>query len=235
MDIEQMHIYFREYAQEMGMQTVRAILKEDIDVCLNTSINDKVRQIIAENTVVDANNKVARFNTDISELNGLRTLFRRGNIQSISPTGDGKEVNPYKVSITNPDVMLYTAFDIAYDNDDFIYSCRIVGSDYLGRALRDFCLRPSKESPIINLVGGENDNEIDCTIYTGYIKHPKPTKLVYDYIKYPAKVFYDEDNDGDNNVDCDLPEYQHIDIVRNAVNIWLVSVGATSGSQRQNN
>ena len=114
MDIEQMHIYFREYAQEMGMQTVRAILKEDIDVCLNTSITDKVRQIIAENTVVDSNNKVARFNADVSELNGLRTLFRRGNIQSISPTGNGKEVNPYKVSITNPDVMLYTAFDIAY-------------------------------------------------------------------------------------------------------------------------
>lgn len=234
MDIEQMHVYFREYAQEMGMQTVRAILKEDIDVCLNTAILDKVRRIIAENTATNPNDKVARFNTDISELNGLRTLFRREEVQSLSFTGDGKEVNPYKVSITNSNVMLYTAFDVSYD-DNLIYSCRIVGSDYLGRALRDFCLRPSKESPIINVISGTNDNNITCTIYTGYIKHPQPTKLFYDYIKYPAEVFYDEEGEGANNVNCDLPDYQHKDIVRDAVNIWLISVGATSGSQRQNN
>ena len=231
-----MHIYFREYAQEMGMQTVRAILKEDIDVCLNTSIQDKVRQVIAENTAYNPNDKVARFNTDVSELNGLRTLFRREEVSNFSPTGDGLETNPYKFTIENEDVMLYTAFDIAYDTKR-IYNCRIVGSDYLGRTLRDYCLRPSKESPIINVVSGEDDNEISCTIYNGINKHPQITKLFYDYIKYPATVFYDDvehDNpEDDASVDCDLPAYQHLDIVRNAVNIWLNSVGATNGSQRQ--
>ena len=34
---------FRELAQQMGMQTVRAILMEDIDICLNAAIIEKAR------------------------------------------------------------------------------------------------------------------------------------------------------------------------------------------------
>ncbi len=41
MNIGEMHVTFRELAQQMGMQTVRAILMEDIDICLNAAIIEK--------------------------------------------------------------------------------------------------------------------------------------------------------------------------------------------------
>ena len=46
MNIADMHIMFRQLAQQMGMQNVRAILPEQIDLLLNTAIIDVVNEII---------------------------------------------------------------------------------------------------------------------------------------------------------------------------------------------
>ena len=46
MNIGEMHVMFRELAQQMGMQTTRAILPEDIDICLNIAIKDTVKELI---------------------------------------------------------------------------------------------------------------------------------------------------------------------------------------------
>ena len=50
MNISEMHVWFRQYAQQMGMQNVRAILPEQIDLLINTSILDTVNQVIKENS-----------------------------------------------------------------------------------------------------------------------------------------------------------------------------------------
>ena len=42
MTISEMHVWFRQYAQQMGMQNVRAILPEQIDNLINTSIKDTI-------------------------------------------------------------------------------------------------------------------------------------------------------------------------------------------------
>ena len=47
MTVVEMHVMFRELAQQMGMQTVRAILSEDIDTCLNIAVNDYIKKAIA--------------------------------------------------------------------------------------------------------------------------------------------------------------------------------------------
>ena len=49
MTVVEMHVMFRELAQQMGMQTVRAILSEDIDTCLNIAVNDYIKKVIADN------------------------------------------------------------------------------------------------------------------------------------------------------------------------------------------
>ena len=59
-----MHIMFRQYAQQMGMQNVRAILPEQIDLLLNTSIMDIVNQTIKENIGV-TNDRVITDNSKI--------------------------------------------------------------------------------------------------------------------------------------------------------------------------
>ena len=48
MDISEMHKMFRQYAQQMGMQNVRAILPEQIDLFINNSISDTINQVITQ-------------------------------------------------------------------------------------------------------------------------------------------------------------------------------------------
>lgn len=75
MDAPEMHIMFRQYAQQMGMQNVRAILPEQIDLCLNTSVMDIVNQIIKEN-ISSTNDRVITDNSKIGQINALRTLYQ---------------------------------------------------------------------------------------------------------------------------------------------------------------
>ena len=60
MDLTQMHVIFRQFAQQMGMQNVRAILPEQIDLLLNTAIIDVVNEMYDDNVLDD---------DDIEELN----------------------------------------------------------------------------------------------------------------------------------------------------------------------
>lgn len=75
MKIAEMHKWFRQYAQQMGMQNVRAILPEQIDMLINTSITDIVNQIIKENIGV-TNDRVITDNSKIGQINALNTLYK---------------------------------------------------------------------------------------------------------------------------------------------------------------
>ena len=74
MDLTNMHIWFRQYAQQMGMQNVRAILPEQIDLVINTSIDATVNQIIKENIGV-SNDRIISDNSKIGQINALSTLY----------------------------------------------------------------------------------------------------------------------------------------------------------------
>ena len=75
MNISDMHVWFRQYAQQMGMQNVRAILPEQIDILINTSITDTVNQIIRENVGI-TNDRVITDNSKIGQINALRCLYK---------------------------------------------------------------------------------------------------------------------------------------------------------------
>lgn len=231
MNIGEMHVTFRELAQQMGMQTVRAILMEDIDICLNAAIIEKARNVIVENVGhVPYNDKVARQNAFISPVNALRTLYTAGTVNGGDITGGGTEVDPYKINIDSDGIMLYTGFQVSY-NGKTIYDCRIIEAEDLGQTLRDFCNRAAKDAPIVTIFGDESG--INVNIYTGRNNTVKPQLVKYPYIKEPAKVKFDEDREEDW-VNCDLPPYLHMEIVMRAVQIYLASIGATSnGADKQ--
>lgn len=231
MNIGEMHVTFRELAQQMGMQTVRAILMEDIDICLNAAIIEKARNVIVENVEpVPYNDKVARQNASISPVNALRTLYTAGTVNGGDITGNGTEVDPYKINIDSDGIMLYTGFQVSY-NGKTIYDCRIIEAEDLGQTLRDFCNRAAKDAPIVTIFGDESGINVD--IYTGRNNIVKPQLVKYLYIKEPAKVKFDEDREEDW-VNCDLPPYLHMEIVMRAVQIYLASIGATSnGADKQ--
>lgn len=231
MTIEEMHVTFRELAQQMGMQTVRAILVEDIDICLNAAIIEKARMVITENVgPLPYNDKIARQNAVISPINALRTLYRKGIIQGDALTGDGTEVNPFKCQISNEGVMLYTGFKVSY-NGKTVYDCRIIEAEDLGQTLRDFCSRAAKDAPIVTVFG--NEESIDCDFYVGRREIIKPSLIQYLYIAEPAKVYYDEDDES-KRIDCDLPPYLHMEIVQRAVTTYLASIGAVRSTNKNN-
>ena len=235
MSIEEMHVTFRELAQQMGMQTVRAILSEDIDICINAAIIDKTKEIIASTIgPLPYNDKVSRQNVALSPINALRTLYKNKTLTSDELgngfTEVGSEVNPYTLNISSEGIMLFTSFKLSY-NGNTLYDCRIIENEDLGQTLRDFCNRAAKDAPICSIFG-ETDS-ITVNFYTGRRNMPKPIAVNYTYIKEPAKVYYDEDTP-ENNINCDLPTYLHMDIIKIAVGIYLQSIGAVSNNKNDN-
>lgn len=231
MTIEEMHVMFRELAQQMGMQTVRAILPEDIDICLNNAIVSFVKELITSNVgYLPYNDKVNRANSGIGSINALRTLYNKATIDDNNITGEGTQIFPYTLNIISQGIMLYTGFKVSYDGKS-LFDCRIIENENLSQTLNDFCNRAAKDAPICTIVG--NDTSIDVEIINGSKNSTKPKLVQYLYIAEPAKVYYDEDN-VENNVNCNLPNYLHTDIVNKAVNIYLQSVGAIKAGNKNN-
>lgn len=228
MNMHDMHIIFREFAQQKGMQTTRGILQEDIDIHINVASLQKVSQILASNTLNTFGDKVSRQQYKISPVNSLRTLYKEDIINESDITGDGNQMKPYKISIDSENIMLYTGFALTYNNKT-IYDCRIIEAEAIGQTIRDFSNRAAWDAPIITIFGDKNS--IDCNIYTGTNEFKKPVAVKYNYIKSPITVRWAEDlNDC---VNSDLPEYLQIDVILMAVDNYLRATNTNSQPSEQ--
>lgn len=278
MDIARMHVWFRQYAQQMGMQNVRAILPEQIDICINTVISDTVNELIS-NHINNTNDRVLTDNSKLGQVNALRSLykvkynwmFKSNNAQLIKNdiisinTDDGdyynlqfdiddfipKRVNEndepfddnHDTSITNDclhlvDVSLnYTKFDGRVSN---WYPVRLIDDIFLADTLNDFILKPRYRSPIAVV----NNNKVHIYIGDSYIDENDTPQLKYHlranyirvgYIGRPATVRKIDDLvDASKNINCDLPEFMHVDIVKKAVDLFRLSTsGALYAAQQQ--
>ena len=217
---------FRELGQQMGIQTTRAIFSENIDICINAAIDDITRSTIRQNIGASFQDKVQRDNAKVSPINGLYTLYTRGEIAENAIDGDGTQYNPFRCTIDSANVYLYTGFDCVY-NDNDVRNCRLIEREQLFDTLYDFCNRPTKSYPIVTVFG--SDADLLLNVYTGQTKSPiRPRNIIYTYIKKPNVVLLDEEN-SDNNVNCDLPDYRHHDVVMAAINFYLQSLGSKAG------
>lgn len=221
MTIGEMHVMFRQLAQQMGMQTIRAILPNEIDVCLNVAINDIIKKLIAENLGSAGNEQVVLYNARAGQLNGLSSLTKR--LTLTVPVKDSIR-NCFTTSVDMNNVLYLTSFEIGYAEVNKMYDGRITQAELLGRTLEDYCNAPTYNSPVVICVAGAD--KLVAEIYTaaddnGFV----PTKVNAVVITKPATVHY---STGDDSVDCNLPVYMHIDIVKAASEIYLRSVGITS-------
>ena len=194
MTIEEMHVWFRQNAQQMGLQNVRAILPEQIDLLLNTSIYDTVNQIIQQNIGI-TNDRVLTDNSKIGQINALRTLYKviitpitlpvgqslygktlpftgvnspiykyTGNIAGFSLNEEG---NPFKYLYLVDFSIEYGKPRIGESGDEFtsnLYPVRLIDDAYLADSLNDFILRPRLRSPIAVIYNGKMDLYIDKSI-----------------------------------------------------------------------
>lgn len=225
MTIVEMHELFRVLGQQMGMQKVRAILPESIDILINTSIIHCVRQIITSNVTTNFGNIIATQKNKVSVINALRTLYTEREIDI-----DGANPSIFY----NFDIFSIIDCSVSYSTESpYKYiSTRLIEPNLIDEAERDYLLRPTSKFPVATIVGvTENSTQgtetgtlIDYNFYTG---NSTPTRIKTSFIKYPVKVHYDEQ--GNNHVHCDLPIHLHHMIVEEAVKLYLQSVHITSG------
>lgn len=289
MTISEMHTYFRQYAQQMGMQNVRAILPEQIDISLNTSISDTINQIIREN-IGTTSDRVVTDNSKIGSINALRSLYRvreelvclkHINVESEEDYDKDRffmlgDNNGHIIHLTTNDknipeslydkinnkvnYLFLVDFSINYtrgatdiDESYFVTSwfpVRIIDDIYLADVLNDFILKPRFRSPALTILNNDNDTEkpefhlyidsgtVSTDIENGYGVFAKlsndlyPHKIRFSYIAKPAIVQFNDDNEG-ISVDCNLPEYMHIDIVKHAVDLYHVALQGSLYSAQQ--
>ena len=260
MDIQEMHQMFRQYAQQMGMQNVRAILPEQIDLLINNSISDTINQVITQNIGI-TNDRVISDASKLNQVNALKSLYKvwKGNIADA--TVKGKEKTSYIISFqlplnnfkttgsyTDDDVsstaisFLYVVdLSINYKKTDFvtnIFPVRIVDDQFVADVVNDFVLAPKMRSPVASI----HDNLIELYIDKADNKPNEREAFTFNgvginelrlsYIAKPAVVKFAEDING-TNVNCDLPEYMHVDIIKHAVELYqLAKSGSLAAAQQ---
>lgn len=172
MDLNEMHVWFRQYAQQMGMQNVRAILPEQIDVLINTSISDHVNELIRTNIGL-TNDRVITDNSKLGQINALRTLYctadlaigkrTDSDVQVIYDDGspDGRfTCDSFFSDNGNTCIkgLFVVDFSINYrktnsDNSSKTskYPVRVIDNMYLADTLQDFVLKPRVRTPIVTV------------------------------------------------------------------------------------
>lgn len=259
-----MHVWFRQYAQQMGMQNVRAILPEQIDLLINSSITDTINQIITQNIGV-TNDRIITDNSKIGQINALRSLYKVKTVQAIpansgtsSPAtpfikGDETHILRIYADIKNFDNggsgstgifdYLYLV-DLAINYSDLIsptsspkvltnyFPVRLIDDAYLADTLNDFVLRPRLRTPIAVLYNDQLDIYIDNLTDNKLPEGLNPYKLRVSYIAKPAIVAYRSDLGG-TDIDCNLPEYMHVDILKHAVDLYRIAISGSLSATQQ--
>ena len=263
MTIAEMHVWFRQYAQQRGMQNVRAILPEQIDLLINSSITDTVNQVITQNIGV-TNDRVITDNSKIGQINALRSLYKVKKVQAIPGSGSSSTTNPFVKGEETNILRMYAdiknfdnggsgtdgKFDYLYLVDLSInysdlssssgsptivtnyFPVRLIDDAYLADTLNDSILSPRLRTPVAVIYNDQLDIYIDKLTSGKLPENLNPYKLRVSYIAKPAKVAYKSDLGG-TDIDCNLPEYMHIDILKHAVDLYRIAIsGALSASQQ---
>lgn len=238
MNLSEMHIWFRQFVQQMGMQNTRAILPEQIDLVINTSITDITNQLIQAHIGL-TNDRVITDNSKIGQTNAFGTLYKVDKVLVTDYFGNSEiegDYKIYKASFTslNIDWLFFTNLDINYIIDTKVtnyFPIRIIDDIYLADTLNDFILRPKLRSPIAVV----NNKSINIYVDAQHnISNLEANQIRISYVAKPAKVQYRQDF-GQPNIDCDLPEYLHIDILKHAADLWRIAItGALNSANQQN-
>lgn len=257
MTIAQMHTAFRTLCQQMGLQLVRGILPESIDIYLNDAIIAKVQEELLGGVRTALQDSVNTQAMTVSPINTFRTLYRTVRYPIDTEMNAGTLVTYYNSSnsytiISIPTVeagidpsgeesfrirpMIFLGFSVEYEDTlrGNPVACRMIGSDVLETTLRDYCNGASKDSPIallnsIPIVASNTESDsIASTEQVEIYINQASTPIKYLNVKYVKQPnTVVYSVDTNKAVNCDLPSYTHFDIVRRAVLNFYQSVTAT--------
>ena len=263
MNIQEMHSAFRTLGQQMGLQLVRGILPESIDVYLNDVIMEKARTELLQGVRTVLQEEVATQASTMSPINTFRHLYRTARYAiDTAQVGNTNKVSFYNTdngytviniptinsSITisgsefkiNP--MMFLGFSVEYENTlrGNPVACRLVGSDVLETTLRDFCNGASKDSPVcclsaIPIVSDNTEQSEDISNeQVEFYLNSKGASIKFINVKYIKNPnVVKYDIDLAKCINCDLPIFTHFEVVERAVYKFYQSIGATAGNNNQ--
>lgn len=176
MNTTEMHVWFRQYAQQMGMQNTRAILPEQIDVFINTSTSDTIDEIINAN-VGTTNDRIITDNAKLANINALRTLYKVDTLDLYDvETLEEYKNEPYIFTserVTN--AMYFVDFSVRYATDDIDSSAYYLKyKDYFNEPVSN---RKLTAEEIELIQAGENTTFTEAnkqaliSVYETYIKN----------------------------------------------------------------
>ena len=190
---------FRVYGQQIGMQKMRNILDEEIDVFLNSAVIEKIRQVLGTNVNAQFADKVSIQQNSISPINYVRTLIKTSML-SIKTN----------MAVAPEDVNLMYILGVTVDG----HKARFIEPVDIENTINDYCNSPSKEYPIFTFINNS---------FRVYNNEPIINEVILKYIEYPNKIGRKDDT----IIDCNLPEYTHDEIVQLAVQKYFVSLNNT--------
>lgn len=181
MNIQEMHNGFRTLGQQMGMQLVRGILPESIDIYLNDVIIEKTQNELLRGVNTALQDNVNLQTSTMNPTNLFRTLYRNarfaiGNnkgtsetekklIRYYNSTNGYYEVDLPTIATVSDGItlasgeyyinpMMYLSFSVEYDDNSRgrAVACRMLGADTIETTLRDFCNGADKSNPIVTLI-----------------------------------------------------------------------------------
>ena len=160
---DEMHTAFRVYGQQIGMQKMRNILPEEIDVFLNSAVVEKIRQVLGTNVVAQFPDKVSTQQNSISPINYVRTLVK------------SKQLTLSSNSVACPsDIQIMYILGLTTGG----HKARFIEPIDVENVKNDFCNAPSKEYPIFTFIDNKFEVYGDTTIASADLK----------YVEYPAKI-----------------------------------------------
>lgn len=257
MTINDMHITFYQYAQQMGMQNVRAILPKQVDILLNSSISDIVNQLIKDNVGTRKDRAVVE-PTKIGQTNALRPLYKTKDIlidDTIIQNID-KSLNKIVISENFSNYLALIDCYITYNKNNKFKTVpvRIIDLAYLSETLNDYILKPTYKSPIAVVYNTQAENINNNNVFTPlelnnidlYVDNLNTetdnnnnyltvnSLPVHDikisYIASPRKIKFDTDVTSNNNDKeyLDLPASLHDTIVKHAVELYKSATSKSS-------
>ena len=265
MTTPEMHVWFRQYAQQMGMQNVRAILPEQIDNLINTSTRDIIDEVIKLN-VGTTNDRVITDNAKLANINALRTLYKVKTID-IEKTDNLTYFFNEPYTFSSKDIgeipLYFVDFSIRYSDrepdgenkPDRKYTrwfpIRIVDDSYLADILNDWVLAPRMRTPVMVIYSNDDKN----TDEEDYNKHSKFELYFGENEESSIKTIAENkwigqircsyiktpnkvaylSDIGGTNVDSDLPEQLQIPMLKHAVDLYRVSINGSLYANQQNN
>ena len=153
---DEMITAFRVYGQQVGMQKMRNILDNEIDVFLNSAVVEKIRQVLGTNVNAQFADKVSIQQNSISPINYVRTLVKQTPITTNIPG----------------DIQLMYILGVEVGG----HKCRFIEPTDWYSTINDFCNAPSEEYPICTFIDNKfkvnNGNDVTTGATLTYVEYP---------------------------------------------------------------